>query len=116
MNAKFRLYKSLAKLGEIEFTWILNKELFGNNKRVLEVKNIEEVFYIISKVDRIKNLSKKNKKRALAQIECWFNNTTKKTFSWHLHFGEICHSNGFDIVIANHPMSDKKVLLIINLF
>lgn len=104
-DAWFALYLALAHLAQAEFMWLRNKEgLFGSGEKAAQLDYcMKEFSQWISQIESIKNKRVHLQDTLLDRLKKWFDDSTKPTFLWNLHFGGAMAEGGFDIVIANPP-------------
>jgi adenine-specific DNA-methyltransferase len=103
-SAWFDLYRALAQLAQAEFTWMRNGTNFADGERLSQLtRGIKEFGQWIGQIDAIKKEKAQLQDSLLGKLRHWFDDPTKPTFLWNLHFGEILANGGFDVVIANPP-------------
>lgn len=104
------LYRALAQLAQTEFAWMLNKfGLFAEGEKVAQLDRcMKEFGQWIGQIDAIRKQKVHMQETLLAKLKQWFDNPSKPTFLWNLHFGEIFANGGFDIVVGNPPYVRTK--------
>jgi adenine-specific DNA-methyltransferase len=110
-NAWLDLYRALAQLAQAEFTWMRTAEgLFGADaaRAALLDRGIRDFRDRIREIDEAKKQKVHVQETVLSKLKHWFDDSSKPTFLWNLHFGEIFANGGFDLVIANPPYFDVK--------
>jgi hypothetical protein len=111
-EARRELYAALGSLAQIELTHLRNQAHFTDEEFGRVVGVIEELGRLVSGVQSLQAaLAKKVKggpsvadlDRVLDELQRWFEDVTKPTFLWQLHFAEVFAEGGFDVVIENPP-------------
>jgi len=110
--ARLQFYKNLTKLAYIEIAWKKNEQdlIPGNSKSIELEKTLKELNILNGDFETIGRLSLIEKQKFIANVQAWYEDSSKPTFVWRLHFSEIFEKGGFDILIQNPPFIRQELL------
>lgn len=93
---RFAIYKAMAELAQIEFTWARNQIGLiiddSNAERVAELdKAQKEMGFVLAQIRDARKAKVAQQEEALERLQAWFDDPGKPTFVWQLDFAEVFH-------------------------